>query len=243
MGCSFPASIALVHLPQSCFTYFQGSYKNEAPLSHPAAVQWLLYTYPVLRPLTVSSSPGVCLPDAVPAHGLGLVPWQAHNPALSQPVLVIPTGLRGAAGVWVRRGAWWSPGVTQRLCLARAFWKGIRGEALEYLCLQHKLLLQPPALPLNSHPYGFKMMCNLCGKCTFNNRAKDSFMSKRAWFILLNVCSYVGSVQLCEFGTSRFCLFPSGEWNSVVLFSFLFFPPPISMVVVELKYKYLSFLV
>lgn len=68
-------------------------------------------------------------------------------------------------------------------------------------------------------------------------------MSTRSWFILLKVCSYVGSVQLREFGASSFCLFPSREWNSVVLFSFLFFPPPISMVVVELKYKYLSFLV
>lgn len=45
-------------------------------------------------------------------------------------------------------------------------------------------------------------------------------MSTRAWFILLKVCSYVGSVQLREFGASSFCLFPSREWNSVVLFPF-----------------------
>lgn len=76
-----------------------------------AAVPWVLYTYPALRPFAVSSSLCVCLPDVFPAHGLGLLPWQAHDPALSQHGPVIPTGLRGAAGVWVRRRAWWSPGV------------------------------------------------------------------------------------------------------------------------------------
>lgn len=51
-------------------------------------------------------------------------------------------------------------------------------------------------------------------------------MSTRAWFILLSVCSHVGSVQLYKFGASSFCLFPSREWNSVVLFflSFLLSP-------------------
>lgn len=43
-------------------------------------------------------------------------------------------------------------------------------------------------------------------------------MSTRAWFILLNVYSHVGSVQLYKFGARSFCLFPSREWNSVVLF-------------------------
>lgn len=33
----------------------------------------------------------------------------------------MPAGWQGAAGVWVRHRAWWSPGVTQRLCLPRAF--------------------------------------------------------------------------------------------------------------------------
>ncbi|KAI1242224.1 hypothetical protein IHE44_0005741 [Lamprotornis superbus] len=53
-----------------------------------AAVQWLLYTCPALRPFIVSRSLCVCLPDAFPAHGLGPVPWQAHDQALSQHGLV-----------------------------------------------------------------------------------------------------------------------------------------------------------
>lgn len=75
-------------------------------------------------------------------------------------------------------------------------------------------------------------MCNPCGKCRLNNQLKDSFVSTRAWFILLNVCSHVGPVQL-EFGTSSFCLFLSREWNSDALFvlSFFFSSPPITRVV------------
>lgn len=118
------------------------------------------------------------------------------------------------------------PWCDSKALLSKSFWKGIRGKALENLCLQHKLLLQPPALPLNSHPHSLKMMCNLCGKCRFNNQSKDSFTSTRAWFILLYVCSHGGSVQLGEFGTSSFCLFPCREWNSGVLFFLSFFPSP-----------------
>lgn len=70
-------------------------------------------------------------------------------------------------------------------------------------------------------------MCNLCGKCRLNNQSKDSLMSTRAQFILLNVCSHVGPAQLWEFGTSSFCLFPSRERNSDVWgFFFFFFSSP-----------------
>lgn len=200
------------------------------------AVQWLAH---ISSAETFPWSSSECLPaGCVPCPRAWPGAWQAHGRALSQRGLVIPTGCQGAPGVWVQ------PWCDSKALLSKSFWKGVHGKALENLCLQHKLLLQPPTLPLNSHPHSLKMMCNLCGKCRFNYQSKDSFMSTRAWFILLNVCSHVGSVQLCKFGAGSFCLFPSREWNSVVLFFIsFFFPPPISMVVVELKYKYLSFLV
>lgn len=105
MGYSFTALIALVHLAQSYFTEMKHLFLVQQPA---AAVQWLLYTCPALRPLIVNSSLCVCLPDVFPAHGLGLVPWQVHNQTLSQHGLVIQTGSQGAAGVWVWRKAWWS---------------------------------------------------------------------------------------------------------------------------------------
>lgn len=191
-----------------------------------AAVEWLLYMNPVLRAFTVSSSLCVCLPDVFPAHRLGLVPWQAHDQALSQQGLVNPNGLARSGWRVGAVGSVVEPWCDSKALLSKSFWKGIHGKALENLCLQHKLLLQPPALPLNSHPHSLKMMCNLCGKCRFNNQSEDSFMSTRAWFILLNVCSHVGSIQRCEFGTGSFCLFPYREWNSVVLFFLSFFPSP-----------------
>lgn len=184
--------------------------------------------YPVLRPFIVGQQP-VCLPA-------GCVPCpQAWPGALAgpQPSAVAtwtdnPNGLaRSGWRVGVAESVV-EPWCDSKALLSKSFWKGIRGKALENLCLQHKLLLQPPALPLNSHPHSLKMMCNLCGKCRFSNQSKDSFTSTRAWFILLYVCSHGGSVQLGEFGTSSFCLFPCREWNSDVLFFLSFFPLPLS---------------
>lgn len=107
-----------------------------------AAVRCLLHTCPVLRPLVVAAV-SVCLPDVFPAHGPGPLPRQPQDPVLSQQGLVIPTGCQGAAGVWVRRRVWCSPGVTQRLCLARAFGK------------------ESMVKPLKTFAYSTKCCCNL----------------------------------------------------------------------------------
>lgn len=78
--------------------------------------------------------------------------------------------------------------------LSVRWWEGI-------WCSQKPLLaaetvVAASCLPINSQPCSLKLMCNLCGKCRLNNQSKDSLMSTRAQFILLNVCSHVGPAQL-----------------------------------------------
>lgn len=103
--------------------------------------------YPVLIPSIVTSSLCVCLPDAFPAHWLGLVPCQAHDQVLSQRGPIIPNGLErsrlcvGVVGNVVK------PQRDLKVLLSVRWWKGIHSKALENLCLQQKLLLQPPACP------------------------------------------------------------------------------------------------
>lgn len=56
-----------------------------------------------------------------------------------------PKVLHGAVCVRVPWGMWQSPGTIQECCLA---WGGGKESGvLKNLCLQHKLLLQPPACP------------------------------------------------------------------------------------------------
>jgi len=87
------------------------------------------------------------LPDVFPARWLGLVPWQAQDRPLSQRGLIIPnslarSGLRVGAVENVAK-----PWCDLKVLLSVRWWEGINSKALENVCLQQKLLLQPPACP------------------------------------------------------------------------------------------------
>lgn len=143
LDCSSPSGSIL-------FTSFQGLYRNEAPL--PGATAGSSSSVPS-APCPAPRPLKHCEQQSVFACRACSCPWAWRGAPAGPGRSAVARWAGNASGLarsgW-RVGA--APSVVEPWCdskalLTKSFWNGIHGKALENLCLQHKLLSQPPALP------------------------------------------------------------------------------------------------